>query len=101
MTTFHEFQHEGKRYRFVFDEMHETRGSYGLETEAETLKAENEELDKLQSGEWVALGCIVSEPCNRASHCDSCSRWDEVDSVWGIVIENSHSAAEAFAKDGM
>lgn len=59
----HTFHHRGMRYLFVNDEHHATRGSYGYDTPEETKAAEDEELAKLESGEWVVLGILVSEPC--------------------------------------
>ena len=99
MTTYHEFDHAGRHYRFVYDETHETRGSYAYATPKETKAAEDRELHKLDIGAWVVLGCIVTEPCPANKHCPCCSGSHEVDSLWGIVIDNSHKAAEAFAKE--
>ena len=99
LHTYYEFDHDGKRYRFVYDEMHETRGSYAYDTEEETKAAEDEEIAKLESGEWVVLGVIVTEPC-AGPHCAACAGRVETDSLWGIVIENSIQAVEAFARHG-
>jgi hypothetical protein len=55
----HKFEYNGKTYKFVPDEDHETRGSYGYDTPEETKAAEDEEIAKLDSGEWTDLGCIV------------------------------------------
>jgi hypothetical protein len=108
METYHEFEHKGQHYRLVHDEDHETRGSYAYDTEEATKAAEDEELEKLNSGEWVVLGCIVTKPCEGLSddkgghmpgHCEACSGTVEVDSLWGIVIENSTAKAEAYAKE--
>ena len=103
MTTYHEFDHNRRHYRLVYDDMHETVGSYGYDTEEETKAAEDEELAKLRSGEWVALGCIVTEPCpsSDSRHCPCCAGTHEVDSLWGIVIENDIKIAEDFAKTEM
>ena len=38
------------------------------------------ELDKLERGELVALGCIMETSCL------DCGQWRELDSLWGIVI---------------
>jgi hypothetical protein len=107
-NAYHSFEHEGKTYRFVYDTMHQTRGSYGYDTEEETKAAEDEEIEKLNSGEWVVLGCIVSVPCpgaqkdsmSEAAHCTSCDGREELDSLWGIVVENSDKAVEEFVKNG-
>ncbi len=81
----------GKRCRWVHDENHETRGSYGLDTEEETKAAEDEELAKLASGEWVVLGCIVEER-------KACGEFHETDSLWGIVIEPDGEKLDSFAR---
>jgi hypothetical protein len=149
----HKFEYNGKTYKFVPDEDHETRGSYGYDgyvircstdstlywsnkdgwvdnlpsatpfTKAEhdafnlpiggewiteTTAAEDEEIAKLESGEWTVLGCIVEEPCSglpyitepSAHHCNCCSGSSETDSVWGIVIDNTIAAWEQYVKDG-
>lgn len=101
MNTYHEFDHNGRHYRFVYDELHDTRGSYGYATSGETKAAEDEEIAKLNSGDWVVLGCIVTEPCPDTTHCTCCKGSHEVDSLWGIVIDNSHKAAETYAKENM
>lgn len=109
--TYHEFDHNGRHYRLVYDEDHETKGSYAYDTEEETKAAEDEEIEKLNSGEWVVLGCIVTEPCKGVSctdgldehevieHCPCCRGRQEVDSLWGIVIENDTRKAEEYAKE--
>lgn len=75
-------------YRLVYDEDHQTRGSYSYETEAETRAAEDEEIANLESGKWVVLGCIVTEPCP-GPHCKACGGTVDVDSVWGIVVDRN------------
>jgi len=82
---------DGVRVRWVHDEHHETRGSYGYETEEATRAAEDEEIAKLASGEWVVLGCIVEEQCG------ACSEWRERDSVWGVVIEPDDVKLDEYA----
>lgn len=101
MKTIHTFEHGGKRYRFVHDERHETVGSYAYETPEETKAAEEEEIAKLASGEWVVLGCVVSEPCDHESHCRACDGWTETDSLWGIVVPNAVKEFERFALEAM
>ena len=100
MMDYHTFDHDGRRFRLVHDDQHETRGSYGLATEAETTAAEDEEIAKLESGEWIVLGCIVAEPCTRAhgEHCQDCNGWDETDSCWGIVIQDDYATVEAYVR---
>jgi hypothetical protein len=108
MHTLHKFEYNGKTYKFVEDEDHETLGSYSYDTPEETRRAELEEIHKLNSGEWTVLGCIVEEPCPGATvagmqsdgHCPCCIGHHEVDSLWGIVIENSTTAWEQYVKDG-
>jgi hypothetical protein len=73
---------DNERYRWVFDEQHQTIGSYGYDTEEETKAAEDEEIEKLNSGEWVVLGLIHERRCL------ACKQWEHIDSLWGIVVEN-------------
>ena len=82
------------RCRWVYDETHETRGSYGYSTEEETRAAEDEELAKLASGEWVVLGCIIEKKM-------ACGEYHEADSLWGIVIEPDDAKLDEFARDSM
>ena len=77
---------KGHRVRFVADEDYQTVGSYAYDTEEETKAAENFEIEKLDSFEWVVLGMIEERPC-----CE-CGQWIEVDSLWGITVENSQKA---------
>lgn len=83
----------GVRCHWVYDPHHETRGSYGYDTEAETRAAEDEEIAKLNSGEWAALGCIVEHQCEK------CGDWFAGDSCWGIVIEPNGATLDSFARD--
>ena len=99
-NTYHEFDHAGKHYRLVYDELYATVGSYSYDTEEETKAAEDEEIEKLNSGEWVALGCIITRPC-KGPHCEACEGKVEDDSLWGIVIENSRVKAEEYVKESM
>lgn len=82
------------RCRWVHDEMHETRGSYAYDTDAETRAAEDEEIANLASGEWVVLGCIVEK------RCPTCDTWSETDSLWGIVVK-CDADLDALARDQM
>ena len=70
-----------RRVRWVYDEHHEVEGTYAYDTEEETKAAEDLEYANLESGEWVALGCIIERKCL------ACLNWHETDSLWGIVIE--------------
>ena len=111
----HKFEHNGKTYKFVPDDQHETIGSYAYATPEETKAAEDHELAMLESGDWIALGCIVEEKCDgvlpielegapRAGlHCPCCLAHGgklEVDSFWGIILDNSTTAWEQFIRDG-
>jgi hypothetical protein len=128
LNTYHEFDDDGKHYRLVYDEDYQTdrqcaplmRGGREPictcpdDEKANCEKFYREEIEKLESGEWVALGCIVSERCGGFDsppvglkdgdadhcrrHCRSCTGWDEVESLWGIVVENNESKAEEWAK---
>jgi hypothetical protein len=90
MPTFHEFDHDGRHYAIVYDESYETRGSYSYDTEEETRAAEDEEIAKLQSGEWIVVGCIVTGPRRGLV---------EIASVWGTVIENDAAKVEAYFRE--
>lgn len=89
MQTYAECDLDGRHYRFVYDEVYETVGSYAYDTEEETKAAEDEEIRNLKSGKWVVLGCIVTEPCQSKEHCAGCSKMVETGSLWGIVVESS------------
>ena len=82
----------GERVRWVFDPCHETVGSYAYETEEETRAAEEWELERLEDGRLVALGCIQERKCER------CSQWEEIDALWGIVIEPNTAKLREFFK---
>ena len=100
MTTYHEFDRNGKHYRLVYDETHETVGPYCYGTAEEDAWAEQQELANLENGTWVVLGCIVTKPCP-GPHCAACGGTVQVDSLWGIVIENDTATVERFAMDNM
>ncbi len=87
---------ETRRARLVYDDLHETRGSYGYDTGEETKAAEDHEIDMLNRHVWIVLGAIVEEKC---PHCGS---WDETDSCWGIVVDNSEKGyRDAFEAVGV
>lgn len=109
----------GVRCRWVHDEHHETRGSYGYDTEEETRAAEDHELAQLESGAWVALGCIVERECRYEERHEvegtgedmqrlapgsprpflgEGTHWHETDSCWGIVIEPDHAKLDEMAR---
>lgn len=94
MDTFHTQEIDANtRVRWVWDGMYETRGSYAYDTEEETKRAEDEELAKLESGEWAALGMIVE------TRCPHCNLWKEHESVWGVVIDVNTEALDGFAAE--
>jgi hypothetical protein len=111
LPTFHEFDHDGRHYAIVYDEDYQTRGSYAYDTEEETRAAEDEEIAKLQSGEWIVVGCIVTGPCRGLgdetgnsqaatdAHCECCCGTREVASMWGTVIENDSAKVEAYFRE--
>jgi len=75
---------EGHRVRLVYDVHYQTVGSYAYDTEEETKEAEDYEIAQLEKHEWVALGRIEEKPCN-----GECGGWIVVDSLWGIVVDNT------------
>jgi len=122
---FHSYTYKGKRYDFIYDEHYQVDRqcaplAFGNREpictcpeadKADCEKYYQEELSKLDSGEWVALGCLVYDPCPGVEptrdmvdlHCPCCSGWtsSEVDSLWGIVIDNDPSEAEKFVREEM
>lgn len=99
MDTFHEWDADGKHFRAVYDNDYQTRGSYAYDTEEETRAAEDEEIAALESGRYIVIGIIVTEPCGSAQHCECCAGRHETDSLWGIVIEPDTRKIEAYAKE--
>lgn len=101
LPILHTFTKGHRTYRLVPDYYHQTRGFYALDTEEETKAAEDEELSKLESGEWIALGVIVTIPCEgsgalagKRTHCEACQGSVEDTSLWGIVIANDPTTWE-------
>lgn len=68
-----------RQVRWVVDTDHVP--DYGLDTEEETQAAIDEEYAALYNGNLVALGAIAETKCK------ACDQWEEVDSLWGIVVE--------------
>ena len=102
MSTYHLDEYSEKvRFRWVYDEHYETRGSYACETEEETKQAEDREIESLNSGRFVALGCIVELRCEPNCHCPACPVWYDSDALWGIVIEPDHDKLREFALESM
>lgn len=90
VTVHTEKINDNERIRVVYDQHYQTRGSYGYDTEEETKAAEDYEIERLNSGQWVALGAI------RETRCAACGSWEVADSLWGIVVENTDAGfAEA------
>lgn len=110
LIVYHEFDHDGRHYKLVFDEEPIMRqcGEYGTrcsckeeEDKAQCSAGFEETYQKIESGEWVNLGAIVTAPCSgrpahdgQAAHCECCSGTRQVDSLWGIVVENDECAAQ-------
>lgn len=94
MNAVYSWQVGPKRYQLMDDDDYRSEGAWALATEEETAAAVAEEQAKLNSGEWIAVGCIVTEPCPAPEHCPCCAQTHETDSLWGIVIENSVEAWE-------
>jgi len=80
----------GCKVVWVYDCDYRTRGSYFLDTEEETREAEAEEIAKLESGELVALGCMVLKQ-------RKLDEWETIDSLWGIVTDGSEEELKFFA----
>lgn len=76
------------RTRLVVDEDYQTVGSYGFDTPEETEAAEQEEIKALNNGDLVVLGAITEKLC------PACGAWEVVDSLWGIVVDNSDAGYE-------
>jgi hypothetical protein len=86
---------ETVRVRFVYDEEYQSEGSYAYDTEEETAAAVKEEQDKLNSGDYVALGAIVQHKC------PCCEEWTSGDSLWGIVADSGADLAKLAAEVGL
>ena len=82
-----------RRFRWVYDEDYQTAGSYAYDTDEATEKAEQHELSMLKDGRWVALGCIEEQKCL------SCHQWEQIDSIWGVVISPDKDNLREFAYD--
>jgi len=95
MDIYMEFDEGDYTYKAFYDSHHETRGSYAYSTEEETKRAEDEELAKLESGEWVALFCVKYKPC------PTCHNLEELDSVGGCVVENDEDKVKEYILDYM
>lgn len=128
-TVYHEWANEaaGKRYIAILDDGYAVeracgrsvtepcnREMHGSEPEADCDRFANEEYEKLESGEWIALGVVVEARCeglvsagcegvdcsHPKLHCPCCSQWRETDETcWGIVIESGTEAIEKFVAD--
>lgn len=118
LTTYHEFDHDGKHYRVVYDDDYQVERACGGvskcrrefhsgESEEECDKWYQEECDNLDSGKWVALGVIVTRKVgcpgiglDGGQHCGHCGgeRTEDVESCWGFVVTgNDVKEIEALA----
>lgn len=91
--------HTSVRCLWFYDPTYQTRGSYAYETEEETKAVEDREIDMLNRGEWVVLGCVVQRKVGCA--CPDCDGWHEVDACWGIVIEPDNEKLDKYARECM
>jgi len=96
MTAFETMRFGDVRLRWVWDDDYQTRGSYGLDTEEETRKAEDWELERLADGRLIPLGCIVDRVVD--CDCPDCDGWHETDSCFGIVIEPDDAELIEYAR---
>jgi hypothetical protein len=96
-VTLHTVEHGGKRYVLVPDDDFEPQHSGCPEFGDADFKRDQ---DKLASGEWIAVGCRVYEPCKNAEHCKDCSEWVETDQTcWGFLVDGSTKSFEDLARD--
>lgn len=76
----------GMRCRWVYDYEYETVGSYAYDTEEQTRQAEQDEIDAINNGDLIPLGCIIEQFVDCCPHCDRLDEWIEKDSCFGIVM---------------
>jgi hypothetical protein len=86
---------ETRTLKAFYDSSYETVGSYAYDTEEETRAAEQEELSKLESEEWVALYIVLYRVC------PECEEIRIVDDLGGCVVENDRDAVYLFAIDAL
>ena len=82
---------EGISVRWYYDEDYTPIGSFGYDTEEETKAAERQECGMLDSGEYVALGCVIMDD----------EKGDQVDSLWGIVTPDDEDSLVEFFEGSM
>ncbi len=73
---------EGISVRWYWDEDYTPYGSFAYDTEEETKAAERQEAGMLDSGEYVALGCVIMDD----------EKGDTIDSLWGIVTPDDEDS---------
>jgi len=83
------------RVLWQLDEDYCSADSFAYETEEETAEAIATEEAALASGALVALGAIVE---TRATPRD---KWEEQDSLWGIVLDANESKLSEYARESL
>lgn len=74
------------RARWVYDSDYQSEGSFAYDTEAETARAVREEIEAIERGHLVPMGCVIEYLC---PHCNT---WYQINSLWGIVASGPDSA---------
>lgn len=78
------------RFKWEDDDDYRPEDSWGLD-EPEQTQVVNEERRKLESGEWVVLGCIAETPpvdlFGIFQPDDDIAPWKHAASVWGVVLD--------------
>lgn len=82
---------EGISVRWYYDEDYTPFGSFAYDSEEETKAAERQEAGMLDSGEYVALGCVIMDD----------EKGDTVDSLWGIVTADDEDSLVEFFEGSM
>jgi len=89
-----------KRFTAYYDCDYRAEGSFAYDTPEETQAAVDDTNAHLETGEWIAIGITIEDPCpNTGKCCEQCDGWEEIDSCWGIVIEDNDDAIKSFAKE--
>lgn len=85
MAKLHHAKQDGEiRFRWESDQDFEVDGFYGYD-EPDQTRATDELRAKINSGEWLAEGCIAEVP-NKCQHCGhDLDGWSVAASLWGIV----------------
>jgi hypothetical protein len=94
--SFHTYQRidlgSGVTAHWVHDE--DYHPEFALDTPEETEAAEKHEQEMLDSGDYLALGCVIETAC------ECCGGTVLHDSLWGIVV-NSSDCLETYARENM